>query len=239
MDAWVRKVAVITDCNNELGLCIIEELSRAGMVAVGFAKSDEIIKTVTDKIDAGTTATGKIFLCQCDVTDEKQLKAAFEKTIEMHGSIDVLINNADYNIDCNLSSGDIEDFRKLIDMNIYSLVACIRLAVGAMIEQRSRGHVINMNDLQAYYLPDSASNNVYIATKCAMTSINEILRQELRYLRANVKVTNIARGCTEGEGPASNKVKLKSSDVAKIVTSVLFTPEHLQIHELLVDSAQE
>lgn len=239
MKCWAGKVAIVTDCDDEVGVNIIEQLAKAGMIAIGFAKSDDVINKVTENFKdlISKKVAGKIVLCKCDITDDKQLKAAFDKIIEMYNGVDVLINNAYCNDDCLVSTGNLGEFKKVVDINISALIACTRLAAGSMIERNTRGHIININDLCAYQIPEDSKKTVFIASKGAITSVNEILRHEFRYLKANVKVTNIACGSIESEAMHSpDEPKLKIRDVAKLVKLILNTPEHLQVHEVLLDS---
>lgn len=238
MNPWVNKV-LVTCCEDKVGLNITELLAKSGMTVIVFARTESIVNKTTKKLKnfKSSNKNGKIVLCKCDITNLKQLKSAFAKIIETYGGIDVLINNAYSNIDCSVSTGALSDFKKIIDININALIACTRLAAGNMIERHSRGHIININDLCAYHLPEDSKKNVFIATKAAVISINEILRYEFRYLKANVKVTNILCGSIESEElHVFNKATLKIRDIAKLVKLILNTPEHLQIHEVLLDS---
>lgn len=239
MKFWRGKVAVVTDCNDEVGVNVLEQLAKAGMIAIGFAKTNEIVNKTTEKLNYLSTKTieGKVVLCKCDITDIKELRTAFENIIKSSDGVDVLVNNAYCNTDCLVSTGDLADFKKVVDVNISALIACTRLAAGSMIQRNARGHIININDLCAYQIPEDSKKNVFIASKAAITSVNEILRHEFRYLKANIKVTNIACGSIESESEHSpNEPKLKIRDVAKLVKLILNTPEHMQVHEVLLDS---
>jgi NADP-dependent 3-hydroxy acid dehydrogenase YdfG len=234
MKCWQKKVVVITDCNDEVGANVIDKLVKAGMIVIGFAKTDGIVHIATDKFKelASKKLDGKVVLCKCDITNLNQLRDAFDKIVQEYGGVDVLVNNAFYNADALVSTGNLEDFRKVVDVNIYGLIACTRLAATSMIDRKTRGHIININDLCVYQIPENPKKNVFIATKCAITSVTEILRIELRYLKANVKVTNIACGEQGREDEPSINIK----DVAKLVKMILNTPEHLQVHEVVIDS---
>lgn len=239
MKIWIKKVALITNCDDEVGVNIIVQLAKAGMIAIGFGKTENIINKTTEKLKdfASIKTEGKIVLCKCDITNLNQLKAAFRKIIQTYGGVDVLINNSYCNKDSSISNGDLKDFQMIVDVNINASVACIRLAAGSMIERSTRGHIININDLCAYQIPERSKKNVFIASKVTLTSINEILRHEFRYLKANIKVTNIACGSIECESePTHDEPRLKIKDVAKLVKLILNTPQHLQVHEVLLDS---
>lgn len=242
MEDWVNKVAIVTDCGDDIGLAIIEQLAKAGMIVIGFNKDKNVLEKVTENFKTliARKITGKIVLCQCDITKISQLESAFQKIKDTYAGVDVLINNAYYNKDCLVDTGSVEDFRQIVDVNIYAVVAFIRLVAATMIEKDKRGHIININDLCSYQLPTETRKSVFIAAKAAITSVNEILRHEFRYLKANIKVTNIACGSVESSTEATHdQPKLKIRDVAKLVKLILNTPEQLQVHEVLIDSVAE
>lgn len=242
MQCWINKVAVITDCGDEVGFTIMEQLAKAGMIVIGFNKNENILEKVTEQLKPviANKIIGKIVLCKCNIIDIIQLKAAFEKIKDTYEGVDVLINNAYCNIDCLVNTGEPKEFKKIIDVNIYALVACTRLAAGTMIERKTRGHIINMNDLCSYQIPVDSKKSVFIAAKTAITSVNEILRHEFRYLKANIKVTNIASGSIESiTETVPDEPKLRLRDIAKLVKLILNTPEQLHVHEVLLDSVVE
>ena len=243
MKCWVNKVAVITDCGDEVGFAIMEQLAKAGMIVIGFNKNENILEKVTMKLNPviQNKISGKIVLCKCNISDTNQLTAAFEKIKDTYEGVDVLINNAQCNTDCLVNNGDVKDFKEIIDVNINALVACTRLAAGSMIERKTRGHILCMNDLVSYQIPRESKKTVYIAAKATITSVNEILRHEFRYLGANIKVTNIASGQIEGTAESANTDApgLRVRDIAKLVKLILNTPEQLQVHEVLLDSVVE
>ncbi|CAB3236658.1 unnamed protein product [Arctia plantaginis] len=242
MKDWVNKVAVVTDCGDDIGITIIEQLAKAGMIVIGFNKDENVLEGVTEKFKSliVNKISGKIVLCRCDITKISQLESAFEKILGAYEGVDVLVNNAYCNTDCLVNTGSVEDFRQIIDVNIYAVVAFIRLVAANMIEKKKRGHIININDLCSYQLPAETRKSVFIAAKAAITSVNEILRHEFRYLKANIKVTNIACGNIESSTEAAqDQPKLKIRDVAKLVKLILNTPEELQVHEVLIDSVAE
>lgn len=242
MKCWANKVAVITDCGDDIGCTIMEQLAKVGMIVIGFNKNEDLLKLVAEKFESlvANKILGKIVLYNCDITNINQLETVFEKIKYTYEGVDVLINNAYCNIDCLVNTGELKDFKDIIDTNIYALVACTRLAAGSMIERKSRGHIININDLCSYQIPMESKKTVFIAAKAAITSVNEILRHEFRYLKVNIKVTNIACGSIESQAETVlSDSRLKIRDVAKLVKLILNTPEQLQVHEVLIDSVVE
>ncbi|KAJ8731551.1 hypothetical protein PYW07_004715 [Mythimna separata] len=239
VDVLINNAAI--DCGDEVGFAIMEQLAKAGMIVIGFNKNEDLLEKVTVKLNPviSNKISGKIVLCKCDISDTKQLTAAFEKIKDTYEGIDVLINNAQCNIDCLVNTGESEDFKEIVDVNINALVACTRLAAGSMIARETRGHIICMNDLCSYQIPTESKKTVYIATKATITSVNEILRHEFRFLKANIKVTNIAYGKIEENDSNPDTPGLRVKDIAKLVKLILNTPEQLQVHEVLLDSVVE
>ncbi|KAF9415415.1 hypothetical protein HW555_006942 [Spodoptera exigua] len=240
MQCWINKVVIITDCSDNIGFAVMEKLAKSGINVIGFTKNESVLEEVTKRLNEMAKTNGKIVLFNCDIVDTKQTIAVFQRIKDEYEGVDVLINNAQYDIDCLVSTGTSEDIKNFIDININALITCIRLAAGSMIERQTRGHIINMNDIISYEIPRDSRKSVYIATKAATTSINEILRHEFRFLKANIKVTNIACGSIEGiTETVTDAPKLQVKDVAKLVKLILNTPEHLQVHEIMLDSVIE
>ncbi|XP_022814131.1 dehydrogenase/reductase SDR family member 11-like [Spodoptera litura] len=240
MLCWINKVVIVTDCSDNIGFAIMDKLAKAGMIVIGFTKNQNILEEITKRLSAMANANGKIALFECNIADVEQMIEVFQKIKDTYEGVDVLINNAQYNIDCLVSNGATEDIKNFIDININALITCIRLAAGSMIERKTRGHIINMNDIISYQIPKDSRKSIYIATKATVTSINEILRHEFRFLKANIKVTNIACGRIEGKTEMETiDPKLQVKDVAKLVKLILATPEHLQVHEIMLDSVVE
>ncbi|GBP30891.1 Farnesol dehydrogenase [Eumeta japonica] len=235
MSYWREKVAVVTGCNNELGVALTAGLVKEGMTTVGIDNDVEIVNEIAARVKflASGKYNGKLVLFKCDTSSMDEVKAVFKKIVDTYGGIDLLINNAAYKDDSLINAGNKDTLKKTIDVNVSGAVACTRLTVESIMKRKTRGHIIHINDIRSYQLANQDTNSVYLTTKYAVTAINDTLRHEFRYLKANIKVTNIAVETAIED----NKPLLSPEEITDVVVATLNTPEHVQIHEIIIEPA--
>lgn len=96
------------------------------------------------------------------------------------------------NIKTLISEGDVEELKKVIDVNILAVCICTQEAIKSMDKYNIDGHVVHINSIlghQVLSLPKALPANVYPATKFAITALTESLRQELVNRDSKIKVT--------------------------------------------------
>jgi NADP-dependent 3-hydroxy acid dehydrogenase YdfG len=119
-----------------------------------------------------------------------------DHAVQSHGRIDVIINNAGLMPHSPLERGNVQDWERMIDVNIKDGIAA---ALPHMKAQRS-GHIINVSSVAGHAVrPGSA---VYAATKTAVRVISEGLRQEVKPY--NIRTTVISPGAIATELPDSS-----------------------------------
>ena len=143
---------------------------------------------------------------QTDVTDFDQVKRLVDRAVQIHGRIDVIINNAGLMPHSPLERVKVEDWDRTIDVNLKGVLYGIAAALPYMTEQKS-GHIINVSSVAGHKVrPGSA---VYAATKSAVRVISEGLRQEVKPY--NIRTTVISPGAVASELPNS----ITEPDVAR------------------------
>jgi len=183
-----------------------------------------------------------------DVAD----RASAETLIARAGgpTIDVLINNAGLARGLEpLQDNQPEDWDEMIDANVKGLLWVTRPVVRQMIARGLPAHVVNLGSLagiQAY--PNGA---VYCATKAAVKSISDGLRQDVN--KHPIRVTLIQPGLVETEfsqvrfkgdltraqAPYLGIDPLTAADIADLVVYAVFAPAHVQITELTVTATHQ
>lgn len=227
MCIWNNKVALIINFKGDGGIEVLKGLTQLQMVVIVLVSTDdfeEITKLLQETYPSDFDERIKLY--KCDLTNVKDVQAIYTVVKDIHGGVDVLIYNVHYNTDCYLLTGELKRFKKIIDININAVIACTRLSTECMIERKTRGHIIFLD----LFKKEDSLNTVYFTSTGAVRSVNEILRHELRYLNANVKVTYVAF-----EEIQQSSLKLK--DMAEVIKMILDTPEHLHIHEIFLDSS--
>ena len=217
-----NKVAIVTGGSKGIGRAIAESLVTAGAgVAITARNDDEIGSTVTElkKLGAGTAA-GYV----CDVRDYEQVKSVVAEVAKEFGGLDILINNAGVGIFAPVESMSVEDFRAVLETNVFGVFYCCHEAIPLM-KQRGGGYIINISSLAgANPHPRMAAYN---ASKFGLNGFSEALMQEVRH--DGIKVSYIMPGSVNtafgGDEPSAEKSwQLQPGDIAQVVMDLLSYP---------------
>ena len=228
---------MVTGASEGIGRATAARLLAEGMQVVACARRLELV--------AALASDPRYLPLRCDVRDERQILAMFDRARERFGGVDVLVNNAGLGHDAPLTSGDTEAWREMLEVNVLALCICTREAVKDMRARGDEGHVIHISSMAAHRVP--RGSGVYSATKFAVRSLTEGLRQELRALESKIRVTAISPGYVEtgfaahyhGSKEAAQKTYsryrvIQPEEVADAVAYVLSCPQHVQIHDILM-----
>lgn len=231
MEYWVGKIAVITNSDSEIGINLIETLGEVGMKVIALCSNSDEFKNITNKLTYFKKSVGQnVVVSKLDTSNAEEVETVFEN-IHQYGNLNVLINITHSDLDWTVTDGSIENLKKKIDTNVSDIVALIRTAASSMIEKQNRGHIITISDCRNSEL----HKNILTVTTAAVSSINEILRHEFRYLNANIKTTHLEVKCSGRLDEPSRNMTKEAKDIADMVVNVLNTPENLQVHELWLD----
>lgn len=192
MERWIGKTAVVTGASSGIGAAIVIDLLKAGVNVVGLARRLERVESIQQKIPP--LAKGKLYPIKCDLTQESEIKNAFNWVEDNLGGTDILINNAGIIRTMNLLDADnTQDLRDTIDTNILAVVLCTREAFHSMRSRSVDGHIIHINSQAGHKIPYFVglypSFNIYPSTKYAVTAMTEVMRQELQVFDTKIKVT--------------------------------------------------
>jgi NAD(P)-dependent dehydrogenase (short-subunit alcohol dehydrogenase family) len=112
-----------------------------------------------------------------DVSDEQAMVKLAEKVAAEYGVVDVLVNNAGIGLSGSFLDTTAEDWRKVLDVNLWGVIHGCRLFGRQMVERGQGGHIVNTASAAAY-LP-SRSLPAYSTSKAAVLMLSECLRAEL------------------------------------------------------------
>lgn len=212
------KFAVVTGGTKGIGRAIAESLADAGAsVAITARNQNEITKAVS-QINRRSRGMAKGYVC--DVRDYNQVKSLFAEV----GAVDILINNAGVGIFSSVESMSVEDFRTVLETNVFGVFYCCHEAIPLM-KQRGGGYIINISSLAgANAHPQMAAYN---ASKFGLNGFSEALMQEVRH--DGIKVSYIMPGSvnTEFGGDETSDEKswqLQPHDIAQVVMDLLAHP---------------
>ncbi|GAC1635607.1 MAG: SDR family oxidoreductase [Ktedonobacteraceae bacterium] len=232
------KVIVITGASSGLGEATARLLCAQGASVVLGARRVERIQSLADEL---TRNGGKALAIPTDVTHPDQVKRLVDTAVQTYGRIDVIINNAGLMPHSPLERLKIDDWNRMIDVNIKGVLYGIAAALPYMKQQRA-GQIINVSSVAGHKVrPGSA---VYAATKSAVLVISEGLRQEVKPY--NIRTTVISPGAIATELPnsitepdiAENVRKLYEAAIpaesfAQAVAFAMSQPDEVDVNEIL------
>jgi NADP-dependent 3-hydroxy acid dehydrogenase YdfG len=233
------KVVVITGASSGNGEATARFLSAQGATVVLGARRVDRIKSLADEL---TRLGGVAFAMVTDVTQYDQVKKLVDEAVRTCGRIDVMINNAGLMPHSPLERIKIDDWNRMIDVNLKGVLYGIASALPHMQRQRS-GHIINVSSVAGHKVrPGSA---VYAATKTAVLVLSEGLRQEVKPY--NIRTTVISPGALATELPDSitesdiaenvrkfvQEIALPAESFARAVAFAISQPEEMDVNEIL------
>lgn len=134
---------------------------------------------------------GELFAYKADVCSEPEIVAAYD-FIEKHvGPIHILVNNAGVLYTAPLLDGDVELWRKTLEVNVLAVAINTKQAIKRMRANAVDGHIIQIDSIAGHYVPyiEGLDLNIYPATKFAVRALTETFRQELNAVDSAIKVT--------------------------------------------------
>ncbi len=217
------KVAIVTGGTKGIGRGIAAALIAEGVsVCIGARKRSEIDETVGTLARLGK---GRIMGLVGDVRDQSQIKALFELTILEFEGLDILVNNAGIGMFSSVEEMPPEDFRAVLETNLFGVYYCCHEAIPLM-KQRGGGYIINISSLAGTNAhPKMAAYN---ASKFGLNGFSEALMQEVRH--DGIKVSYIMPGSVNtefgGDNPSAEKNwQLRPEDIARVVIDLLHHDE--------------
>jgi len=240
------KIAIVTGASSGIGEETALQLSRLGAKVVLAARREDRLKALQSKIQA---ADGVADIVVTDVTVRSQVEALVTRTMELHGKVDILVNNAGLMPLSMMKNLHIDEWERMIDVNLKGALYAIGAVLKPMMEQKS-GHIINVSSVAGRRLfPGGA---VYCGTKFGLRAISEGLRSELSPTMG-IRVTTIEPGAVATEllhTITDNDVlkhfermkgmkPLESIDIANSIVYALSQPDHVDVAEIMVMPTQQ
>ena len=218
-----NKVAIVTGGSKGIGFGIAQALVREGMqVSISARKQNEIDTAVAQLNQIGP---GKAIGTLCNVRDYEQVKSYLENTAAQLGGVDVLVNNAGIGIFETVEATTPEDFRAVLETNLFGVFYCCHVTIPLM-KKRGGGYIINISSLAGANPHPRMS--AYNASKFGLNGFSEALMQEVRH--DGIKVSYIMPGSVNtefgGDEPSDkNSWQLQPSDIARVVLDLLHHEE--------------
>ncbi|WP_040778127.1 SDR family NAD(P)-dependent oxidoreductase [Nocardia pneumoniae] len=246
-----RTVALVTGASSGIGRATALELARHGAAVAVVGRREDRLADLAAEI---TGAGGRALVVPADVTDPTAAAEAVDKTVAGLGQLDILVNNAGLMLLGPAPGADLEDWRRMVDINLMGLMYCTHAAVPYLVEAAAQeprrvADIVNIGSLAGRGA--FAMSAVYCATKFGVGAFSEALRQELA--RQHVRVSVVEPGSVDTElrdhnDPAVQQQiaaafgsidRLQSQDIADTVGYIVTRPRHVAVGELLVRPTEQ
>ncbi|NOK11232.1 SDR family oxidoreductase [Corallococcus exercitus] len=232
------KVVAITGASSGIGEATARLLASQGAKVVLGARRTDRLEALTGEL---RSKGGEARYKALDVTKREDVDAFVAFTLKEYGRLDVLINNAGVMPLSKLDELKVDEWNRMIDVNIRGVLHGIAAGLPVMKRQRS-GQFINLSSIGGHSVVPTAA--VYCATKYAVLAISEGLRQEVG---ADLRVTVISPGVTQSELAESisdaasreymrefRKDAIPADAIARAISYAISQPAEVDVSEIII-----
>jgi NADP-dependent 3-hydroxy acid dehydrogenase YdfG len=233
------KVVVITGASSGLGEAAARHLAaRGATVALGARRADRLQTLVDDLTASGARALA----ATTDVTRRDDVERLVGAAVDAYGRVDVMLNNAGLMPQSPLERLRVDEWDRMIDVNLKGVLYGIAAALPHMRRQGA-GHIVNVSSVAGHKV--RAGGAVYAATKHAVRALSEGLRQEVKPY--GIRTTVISPGVVASELPNSatepdvaanlrkmyDDLAIPADAFARAVAFAIGQPEDVDVNEIL------
>jgi NADP-dependent 3-hydroxy acid dehydrogenase YdfG len=239
-------VALVTGASSGIGMTTALELSgRGAAVALAARRTDRLEDlAATIRSDGGT-----VMVITADVSDEAQARQMVDQTVAGLGRLDTLVNNAGMMLLGPVEEAPVDEWRKMIDVNVLGLMYCAHAALPHLISAaadspRRVADMVNLSSVAGRVFRNGSA--AYNLTKAGVGAFSEALRQEVT--GRHVRVSVMEPGATVTELNSHNRPevlaqidqrfseveRLQATDIAEAIGFVVSRPRHLTINEMML-----
>lgn len=232
------KVVIVTGGSSGLGEATARRLASSGAKIMLAARREEKLKQIVDEIQK---EGGEAKYQLVDVTSKEDVDALVQATKDAYGRVDVLVNNAGLMPLSPLAEVKLDEWERMVDVNLKGVLYGIAAALPVMKEQGS-GHIVNISSVAGHKVfPGGA---VYCATKFAVKALSEGIRLESK---GDIRSTNISPGAvateladhitheeTKDNMQGVLDIAIDADAIARAVTYAIEQPHDVDINEIIV-----
>lgn len=185
------KVAVVTGGSSGIGLATAEKLVREGAAVVIAARGEERGNAAAAKLGEA----GRAAFVRADVSRPDDVEALFAATVELFGSVDILVNNATDTEPRPARSGDLDEatFHRMFQADLMGAWRCQTAALRRMLAQKRGGAIVNVSSVAG--LVAAPGGAPYGASKAGIVNLTRTTAVE--YARDGIRVNAVCPGFTD------------------------------------------
>jgi NAD(P)-dependent dehydrogenase (short-subunit alcohol dehydrogenase family) len=161
------RVAIVTGTARGIGMAIARVFAREGSSVIGVDVLEEAGRGVAADVVA---EGGAMRFLRADVSSEADVRAVVEDVLAEHGRVDVLVNNAAVQKEARLVDVTVDDFHRVVNVNLLGCLLLCRAVIPSMVARRS-GAIVNLSSLNA--LVADPLLPVYGATKAGIIALTQ------------------------------------------------------------------
>jgi NADP-dependent 3-hydroxy acid dehydrogenase YdfG len=250
-DSLNGTVALVTGASSGIGQASALALAaRGAAVALAARRTDRL-----EELAGSITANGGTALTiTADVTDREQAEQAVATAVERLGRLDTVINNAGVMLLGPIVDAPLEEWERMVDLNIKGLLYVAHAAIPHLLEAAQSGprrvaDLVNISSV-AGRVPRNGSG-VYNATKHAVGAFSESLRQEVTGRHVRISLVEPGAVATELAGHNRPEVletiskrfegleRLEADDIAETVEFIVTRPRRVAVNEVLIRPTEQ
>lgn len=235
------QVAIVTGASSGIGLAVARALAAEGAATVLAARRIDRLEAEARTLnESGHSAMA----VRMDVTDMDDVRTGVEAATSAFGGVDILVNNAGIMVPSPLSEPQVEDWTRMVEVNVNGVLRGIAAVIPRMIE-RGGGHIVNVGSLAGRR--PFPGGSVYAATKFAVRALTWGMHLDLGPDHG-IRATDIQPGFVETEildampdesrnewlSQWEGRRTLTVDDIARAVLFAVTSPPHIAVSEVLV-----
>ncbi|TIQ40149.1 MAG: SDR family NAD(P)-dependent oxidoreductase [Mesorhizobium sp.] len=234
------KVALVTGASSGIGEATAAALAAAGAkVAIAARRADRLVALAGCIEQAG----GKALAIEADIARGSDIAGMVDKVVSEWGRLDILVNNAGVMLLAPAAEADLDDWRRMIELNLIGLMGTTKAALPHL--KASRGHIVNVSSVAGRVANPGASG--YAATKFGVVAFSESLRREVYADKVRVTViepglvrTELGDHITNAEYKAgldhrlATMEALTAEDIANAILYAVSQPPRVNVNEILI-----
>ena len=244
-------VSLVTGASSGIGEATARKLASLGSAVALVARRAERLERLAQTIGQDGQ---RPLVIQADIGSQEQTQSAVERTVAELGRLDTLINNAGVMLLGPVQDAPLEEWRRMLDVNVAGLLYCAHAALphllkGAADGPRGVADVVNISSVAGRVAREGSG--VYNLTKHGVGAFSESLRQEVT--QRHVRVSLVEPGAVETELPSHNRPEiregitqtftgvemLQAADIADAIAYIVTRPRHVAVNELLLRPTEQ